>query len=70
MVRGNQDDKALAQYVQWQSGKPLVRLLSSFVVDTSPICGIGVFAITVFVHTDLPPRSGFACSLVLNAHFI
>ena len=70
MVRGNQDDKALAQYVQWQSGKPLVRLFSLFVADTSPFCVSGIFAIIVFVHAELPPRSGFACSLVLSAHFI
>ena len=25
VVRGNQDDKALAQYVDWKSGKPLVQ---------------------------------------------
>jgi len=35
VVRGNQDDKALAQYVQWKSGTPLVRLVSVFVADTS-----------------------------------
>ena len=25
VVRGNQDDKALAQYVAWKAGKPLVK---------------------------------------------
>ena len=27
VVRGNQDDKALAQYVAWKAGKPLVQAL-------------------------------------------
>lgn len=26
-VRGNQDDKALAAYVQWKAGEPLVSML-------------------------------------------
>lgn len=27
-VRGNQDDKALAQYISWKNGEPLVRLIA------------------------------------------
>ncbi len=33
-------------------------------------CGFAIFAIIMFVHADLPPRSGFACKIVVNAHFI
>ncbi len=62
VVRGNQDDKALAEYVQWKSGRPLVCLLSYVVYERSHSNWFPKFESHVFAAMSLAALSD-ACDL-------